>query len=425
MSSVLLVSMVLCCCSSSTRLTIQPFPGAEAGLSAMEYGSYWAAMEGFDFKAAEGLAPTAEEQWFAGSLSDVVNNRFEKAEPALRSLHTQASNALLQERTGKVLAECLFAESRWSDVLKVQSAASPASDESVLPRAFATLPKEEIVFPSKDVTLPIGISSSGTPTVEVTANGRRMTMWIDTGAKISVLASDIAELVGAGPIVDATQQAGTATSKKIDVHPTALAELRIGELVIRNHPAIIIRKEDLEFKLFGLIPLMKIDGIIGWDIIRRLDMTIDYKQKMLTLREPVERRQDGRNLFWFGCPIVRLRTEDGIPVNFALDTGAKSTTIRPPILSKINPVGVDTVVRRVGSAGGWETVKSEVLPHLSLVVDNVMLRFSDIPAHTAEDTIFGRLDGQLGSDIAKEGIMHIDFSAGRFSVVADTAREVE
>ncbi len=35
----------------------------------------------------------------------------------------------------------------------------------------------------------------------------------------------------------------------------------------------------MEFKLFGLLRLLKIDGIIGWQAIQNMKIEIDYKNK--------------------------------------------------------------------------------------------------------------------------------------------------
>ena len=67
----------------------------------------------------------------------------------------------------------------------------------------------------------------------------------------------------------------------------------------------------------------KIDGIVGFDIISRLNIRIDYLNSTVRLAKSVKMpgRAPTRNLFWVGTPIVRLIAPGGVPVHLGLDTG--------------------------------------------------------------------------------------------------------
>ena len=399
-------------------------PDREPAQRNISYGSYWEAMNALDFNAAVSLGHSDDEQVFARSLVDVVAGRFDSVRNVLYRLHESSQDSLIRRRAGDVLKEFLFAESRYSEVLNLKSAAGNI-EQDVLARGFSSLPMEETMLPSRPVTLSIELSSTGSPIVEVVINGHKLKFWLDTGAGVTVLSSDIAEQCEAKPVIGETENIGTATSKRIDVLPTSIAELRIGDLTIRNHPSIIIQKNDLEFYLFGFIRIMKIDGIVGWDILRNLDVDIDYANKVLTIRRPAKKEPAQRNLFWFGYPVVTLRTEDGVALNFGFDSGASSSSIHEVIFRRISATMIDSTQRRIGSAGGWETVHSKIIPQLELILGSNLLRFANIPTVPTASAIFGTLDGRLGSDIAKSGVIHLDFTNGEFRIDANQRQEPE
>jgi len=171
--------------------------------------------------------------------------------------------------------------------------------------------------------------------IELIVNGHRKKFWVDTGAGLSVVASDVAEECNILPIGTEKTTGRAGTGKRISIQPAIIDDLQIGELLIKNHPVLIVDKNEMEFRLFGFLRILKIDGIIGWPAIQNMKIEFDYKKKLTTINKPVKVKTKNRNLFWLGKPIVRVKTPEGLNLNFQLDTGANRTSIHKNILKKI------------------------------------------------------------------------------------------
>jgi hypothetical protein len=111
---------------------------------------------------------------------------------------------------------------------------------------------------------------------------------------------------------------------------------------------------------------MKLDGIIGFDIIRQLDIEVDYRESTMRLRNPAtSRRFSDRNMFWVGLPVVRITSTDGMPLHFGLDTGAQLTFVTETLLDKLQLQAARMESRRVGGLGGEISLRAPVLPDLA------------------------------------------------------------
>ncbi len=409
------IALVVIGCSS-TRLTLRELDPQlpEPAPVVREYATFWDAMENADLSFVKENTLDHDQTVFATALAHIMAGRMDSAIPLLDGLLESTEDSLVREHSGKILASILFTQSRWKELLDMPADPDDSEPDSgkVLVEAFHTGPVEEVVFPAQPVTLPIALSKTGSPIVEVVVNGHKKKFWLDTGAGLSVVASDVAESCGISPVGRGPIEVGTATTKKIEGGPAIIAELNIGGIIFRNHPALILNEDDLELKLLGFIRILKIDGIIGWNAIQNIAMEIDYRNKSLTMRQSVETSDTDRNFFWLGYPIIRLWTEDGTGLNFGMDTGARRSSIQDNIFGKVGGGNRNKKIM-IGSAGGMERTDVKILDHLSLVFNRLLLKFEKIATQPADPGVFIKLDGVLGSDIAQNGTLMLDFRAGK------------
>lgn len=281
-------------------------------------------------------------------------------------------------------------------------------------KAFSQSPDEVFLFPSEPVVVPLTFSMTGQPILEVTINGQKKRFWLDTGAGMTVLPSDIAELCHVTPInTKAKTNAATSTSKTVDIEPVNIDNITIDGFAIKNHKAFIIDKNNLKLKFLG-ITFMKIDGIIGWNAIQNMNLVIDYKQKKLTIRKPVKQARIDRNFYWFNYPVVKTMTNQGVATYFGLDTGANSTHLSENIFRKDSSL-TDTFEKTntVGGAGGTERKLLKYVKNCTVILGDYSFNFKKISVNKANYTTFFSLDGVIGSDIFKSGSVNLDITNGR------------
>jgi len=407
---------------SASKLTIKPIDEKTLILSpkAIEYETFWEAMENIDFGYLKEYKINGDQLCFAEALKLAVDGNIEEAENKFRKLYISSDDSLIKKHSKEILGNLLLFQSKWKALLKLPKDADDTIYNNIkLIEVFSKSHKESYSFPTHSTIIPMGLSLSGCPVIEVEINGHKMKFWIDTGAGLSVVASDIAKKCNIISTSTGKIKAGTGTSKKVDIQPAIIEDLRIGEISIKNHPVIIIDKKDLEFKLFGLFRIMKINGIIGWNAMQNMNIEIDYNNRITTIRKPIKMDKQNPNFFWLGYPIVTLMNQEGTKLNFGLDTGARKTSITDNILKKINVNNVRIKKKTIGSAGGIEKIESKIIPELTLILNGYSFHFNDIGTRLGRSAVFVKLDGILGSDVFRNGRVKIDYLNGMLEIEND------
>ncbi|MEM7037375.1 MAG: aspartyl protease family protein [Bacteroidota bacterium] len=285
---------------------------------------------------------------------------------------------------------------------------------------FAQMPPQQFHFPEKAVEVPIHSSNTGNPIIDVVLNGKSFRFWLDTGAGVSVLSSKVAEEAGIqtfGAGENATIH--TSTKHTVKAGPAFMQKLQIGGLEIEAHPCVIMDKKDLTFRLLG-IKILEIDGIIGWPLLKHLDLTLDYPESRLTIRQPQRRAVTDFSLSWYWQPFLALRTTNNCQLNLMLDTGSSTTFFDPSAYSKLDLSPTKKELQKRAGAGGSETIKVDVLENCRFLVHDSLLVTMDsegIPAREDDEQLI-HFDGVIGQDILQKGVFRMDFTNRAFSFSA-------
>jgi predicted aspartyl protease len=259
----------------------------------------------------------------------------------------------------------------------------------------------------------------GTPLVPVRIGGKEYNFWLDTGSSMTMLASDLARDLNMVALAPDTLEIVTSTGR-VKAHPSVLPQLEIGQFLVRNAPTMIVDESVMQMrdpKPMELSPQVKIDGIIGFDIIRHLDLEVNYDEGKLRLRNPAtSRRESDRNMFWVGLPVVRLTSGDGVSLHFGLDTGAQQTFVTETLIDKLQLQVARVESRRVGGLGGEISVRAPVLPDLRLFLRGFPILFKGAVVRAPVYQVLASLDGVLGGDVWNSGVVRIDMTNGVFAI---------
>jgi len=160
------------------------------------------------------------------------------------------------------------------------------------------------------------------------------------------------------------------------------------------------------------------DGIVGFDIISRMNVQVDYTKGIVRFTRPVPSAGtlSQRNFFWVGTPVVRLVSQTGIPLHLGLDTGAQETFATEHLLEKIR---VHTFIgdrKRIGGVGGLKEFRGRFISDVRLALRGKTLLFQKVLVFAPSSPTFVILDGVLGSDIGRTGTVQIDAANGVFSI---------
>jgi predicted aspartyl protease len=389
--------------------------------------SYWEALAGLHPAEAMASARTESEKKFAEGLFSLMAGDFENAEKDFGRLRRDATDSIIRAGSRVIYTATLQYQEKWDALAALRNepsqSAADRADKAGIERwalAFMNVPAKTILFRSQSAVLPMSVSRVGTPLVPVRIEGKEYNFWLDTGSSMTMLASDVARDLKIVPVISDTLEIVTSTGR-VKAHPSLLPRLEIGQIVVRNAPAMIIDESLMQMRESGN-PVetriqVKIDGIIGFDIIRHLDLEVDYGDGTLRIRNPsTSRRESTRNMFWVGLPVVRLTSEDGVLLHFGLDTGAQQTFVTETMLDKLQIQAARVESRRVGGLGGEISLRAPVLSDVRLFVRGFPILFRGAVVRAPVYQVLASLDGVLGGDVWNSGIVRIDMTNGIFGV---------
>jgi len=388
--------------------------------------NYWEALARLQSAEAISAARTTAERHFAESLNSLMAGDVAKAEQGFDVLRRYATDSVIRSGSRVMHIATLQYQEKWVELAELaRDTARPRPLDpdkagiELWALAFSNLPPRTAEFRTRSETVPMSVSSVGTPLIPVRIGSKEYHFWLDTGSSMTMLASDVAKSLGITPLVGDTLEIVTSTGR-IVAQPALIPELRLGQLTVRNVPGMIVDETMMrmrEPRQIGQGPHIKIDGIIGFDIIRQLDIEVDYSEAILRLRDPAHSSQvRERNMFWVGLPVVQLRSLGGVPLHFAIDTGSQLTFVTETLLDKLELQPTRMESRRVGGLGGEVSMRAPILADLRLRLRGFPLVFRNAVVRAPVYQVLAALDGVLGGDIWNTGAVRIDVTNGVFAV---------
>jgi predicted aspartyl protease len=388
--------------------------------------SYWEALAELHPDEAVASAHTPSEKEFAEALGNLMSGDLELAETRFGALRQTANDSIIRSGSRVIYTATLQYQEKWAALAALKEESSRSSTDSIdkasielWARAFRNIPPKTYTFRSSSARMPMSMSAVGTPLIPVRIGKRVYNFWLDTGSSLTMLASDVARDLNIVPLVPDTLEIVTSTGR-IKANPALISQLDIGQMTVRNVPAMLVEETMMQMREQRPIEPstpVKIDGIIGFDIIRQMDLEVDFSDGSMRLRDPATSRPDAnRNMFWVGVPVVRLTSTNGIPLHFGLDTGAQLTFVTETLLDKLQLQAARIESRRVGGLGGEISLRAPVLPDLRVMVRGFPILFRGAFVRAPVYQVLASLDGVLGGDVWNSGVVRIDMTHGIFGI---------
>ena len=416
---ILSLLMVSCIKINTSSIDIETLDQAVTEkMGSRKSAGFWEAMQQLDFSYADQFADSSEERQFSTALQSILAGDYEVATAKLEHLVDASEDSVIVNSCGTLLMGMYTLSFNWEALINLDTRLPGGIDDMntiSMVKAWNLQQPEVIHYPDAAFMVPMETSISGVPMVKVLVNGVEQTFWIDTGAEFTVLASDIAEKCHVDPIVETATQVGTSTDKTVELLPGTIDELKIENLIFENHPVFIINKADLEFRLFKVFKILKIDGILGWNAIQNLKLDLDYGNLKVTFAKPQKDPSMTRNFHFLTQPFVSVSDTNGVPLKFFLDTGANVTSLYEPSYAWFDTSRAETSKAAVGGAGGFQTVTQFQFENQSIILGTTRINYATISGKSPMgDTEEGFIlyDGILGSDIAKDALLTLDFQNG-------------
>ncbi|HKQ99635.1 MAG TPA: aspartyl protease family protein [Pyrinomonadaceae bacterium] len=209
------------------------------------------------------------------------------------------------------------------------------------------------------------------PILNVRVNGRKepLRFVLDTGSGISVISDETAKQLGLKEV--ARGGMARAVGGKFEIVYGFLESMELGEVKVENVPVYIRRFFNDE---------VQVDGYIGLAAINKYVMTVDYGERVLSLKRQ-RSMNDSAALVSPASIEVPIRTTSsgflsgevhvegvGKPLNFIIDTGASISVVSEKMmeLDEMHDYKHPTRMRVYGAAGIADGVQTLVLPRVLL-----------------------------------------------------------
>ena len=390
--------------------------------------AFWSAVSELELHRATRIAPGDEHADFARGMRLVLDGRMDEAEERLGPLADAAGDSLVRVASRVALSSVFGYDGRWQKLhdlapglpLRASSAERGRAGIDAWSGAMRMAPAAQYRIAPIPGAVPFEVTGTGTPLVPVQVNGRMRYFWLDTGTSLTLLASDVAADAGMRPLTPDTLEIVT-TVGRITALPSVVQDIRLGPLTAAGHPVAIVPERELtilESVAPGRAERVKIDGVIGMDLLRRLNVIIDFPTGVAILARPRPdpERRVRRNLFWLGYPVVRAEGPKGTPLYFGLDTGADSTFVTHNLLRKLPSRLRAKRTRYLSGFGGDTLLRTPILSDLTLRAAGKSFNLRDVTVHDNRRLMLFELDGILAADLGAGHRVRIDMTNGIFEI---------
>jgi hypothetical protein len=162
---------------------------------------YWTNIALLDIGSADLTAKSVEHRTFAAALRTLMGGEPDAASVAFDLLRATATDSLVRSRARVGLTMALSWHSDWAALSRIGGEVDSVENASPLAlaagverwaHAFSAMPTPQFIVPDEAVVLPMRRSAFGTPVITVKINGRPHEFWLDTGASMTLLTTDVA-----------------------------------------------------------------------------------------------------------------------------------------------------------------------------------------------------------------------------------------
>ncbi len=388
-------------CVVRPSVQIKPFDSATPEPNAtVSYAGFWDAMAHWDPSYVRDHPVSEDERRYADALDHLDRGDVEQGLTIAQELYRNTSDPTVRKNARKLLNTVHFGQGRWDLlILPEPNEALSESDRKAkeLGEQLRRLPRQEAEF-AQPISRMQAERREGLLFLPVRINGQPRRLALDSGADLTVLASDVAGACGVELAPDFSYQART-----INGHVAAqlgrIERLDVGGLTLRSHPVLVLPQEEVFTRS------SRADGVLGRPALRSMDLQIDYDTSMVTFRKPERAQGVPANLLPVHDLVLKARTPDGIPALMSFDTGSFLTFLYTDSLPYLHLKPGLRARYTAGTFGSQKSSVAGIVPALSLVLDAALIQWENVLTTSAFDTdpLPVSPAGLLGTDIFQHG----------------------
>ncbi|OIN58943.1 retropepsin-like aspartic protease [Arsenicibacter rosenii] len=337
---------------------------------------------------------------FIKAIEHTLYRRYNAAEPLLRKVARQINHPLHTVAQSYLFNDFYFVRAKYRELVTFADELQVKPPEYTLASLLAARPQLTVTLEEDSVTLPVGIHRKSRCHVFLTViiNGKPRKFMLDTGFTKSAITQQLADELHLSPLPGI--EVVNALNRSLSVPACFIDSLKIGPFDLHNFLALRLNKS---------MPGLRVDGVIGWDILQQVAYTIDFKTSTLTVRQSRPDATADKNLFGILKPFMVVETDEGQRLNLFYDSGSNGLELSNNGLKKLNDYTTRRRIRfgfALGQAGlFWD----KIVKRYRLSVSHSLLTANKVLITKHENFNIGiREDGIISNKLFNTGRLTID-----------------
>ena len=404
------ITYIFCFCllaCSTSRFTLNE--NANSSFTANNFStsvSYKEAIEKFKVNPEILRGMPQKDSMLLASWNLILNNKCQDAERLLKNTSLVDSFNLLNT-TNLLLYNCYYPEKQWKEIKDFTDTISHLKYMKSLSSFYDTFPSCSFYFANNIDSSVIPFTGNPHIYIYVWIKNKKYRFLFDTGAFECFISSKLANRLNSSFKFIEPLLFNDGNGNNANAYPALVPELRLGDVSISNLP--VLSSERMPSGC---------DGIIGWSFLKKLRVTIDYNNKKLIFYKNHLPASENANLFGNVLPFVicNLKKEaTSTRLLMLFDTGSDQTALFTSnidigdTLRFTNKRQITSVRKITYSASSIKNGSLDIfLNKESVYFKNLDVRKNKMPTQYLE------LNGLLGSDLFRSGIVEFDFASNYF-----------
>jgi hypothetical protein len=404
------ITYIFCFCllaCSNSRFTLNE--NANSSFIANNFStsvSYKEAIEKFKVNPEILRVMPRKDSLLLASWNLILNNKCQDAEKLLKNTNFVDSYNLLNT-TNLLLYNCYYPEQQWKEIKDFTDTISHLKYMKSLSSFYDTFPSCSLFYANNIDSSVIPFTGNPHIYIYVWVKNKKYRFLFDSGTSGCIISSKLAKRLDNSCKFIEPSLLHDGAGNYANVYPALVPELRLGDVCISNLP--VISSERMPSGC---------DGILGWSFLKKLRVTIDYNKKKLIFYKNHLPALENANLFGNELPFVICNLKKEVTSTRLLmlfDTGSDQTGL---FTSNIN-IGDTlrftnkrqiTALRKITYS--TSSIKSG---SFDILLNKESVYFKNLEVRKQKkSTQYLELNGVLGSDLFRSGIVEFDFASNYF-----------
>ncbi len=364
------------------------------------YKDYWSALSHYEFDHAMKFANSAgdqEKQELAFLLKSMCSNKLKATDTARFVKLINTSN------NENIRNYAAFGKNRYTSVNYL----NPSFLDS-----FNLKHSDLYISETNNLRDSLNIWNKETPLVKVTIENNDFYFVFHTASAYTFLKQSAFEKLKLKQIDNIFSAPRNRNLKTIKSGISILPSIQFDKISIKNVPIHVTENQDFasSMKVYG-DSTFQISGILGWDIIKRFNVRLDFKNKFLVLNQRHKSKVLKRQIFGCISPYVPISFDNGRKKYVIINSGGYLSEMNQFVFDSENESVATQKIQRATIAG--VLTDSVKFRSTTLYLGDYKYKIGSLMVYSM-DKLMLNYAGSLGNDLFSLGGYVLDYEAGCF-----------